>query len=302
MIMTNNTNDTNATNNNKNPLSETNVLQSELTFEMARLQEVVGTPPGMEEANMSWHEIHTFMKDTFPQINVLLPDDVYLPTLPPVPTPLSRKNATTTNTTTTTINEEPALLFAALYEYMQACEDVAGDLLGAVLNFTLEVGRHDFALLLEEGSNAPGGLTFNWIRCWNTTQFGHSDPFRPSPTQIEASLYTHQWDYFVAEWNLHRLELYHNLTQQYGCDAIPSQVDVTTTTTTTTNSNSTMSRVECYWEATKQSVVTATGGKGCDANTGSSAWFWFTVMTSTYNITDIEIVSFRARVQRRISF
>ena len=48
-----NTNDTTATNNSQNPLSETNVLQSELTFEMARLQEVVGTPPGMEEANMS---------------------------------------------------------------------------------------------------------------------------------------------------------------------------------------------------------------------------------------------------------
>ena len=274
------------TTNSQNPLSETNFLQSELTFEMARLQEM-GTTPGMEEANISWHEIHTFMNDTFPQINVL-PDDVYLPTLPPVvPTPL-RLNATT-------INEEPATtLFAALYEYMQACEDVAGDLLGAVLNFTLEVGRHDFALLIEGEDSAPGELTFNWIRCWNTSQFGHSDPFRPSPTQIEASLYTHQWDYFVAEWNLHRLELYHNLTQQYGCAAIPSQVDATTTTVAT--SNTTMSRVECYWEATKQSVVTATGGKGCDANTGSSAWFWFTVMTSTSSIPDIESLPFRTRV------
>jgi hypothetical protein len=160
---------------------------------------------------------------------------------------------------------------------MISCEEIAGELLNAVVNFTVKSALHDFEILINDNTG-NGGLTFNWIRCWNDTELGRSDPFKPSQKQIDASLFINQAEYFTLEWNNNRIELYENYTNEYGCN---SNYDNSTDNDDYGDDPiMVLNRTKCYWEATKQSVLNASGKRGCDANTGSSAWFWFTVMTS----------------------
>ena len=157
---------------------------------------------------------------------------------------------------------------------MESCEETAGVLLSAVVNATRDVALNDFKLLIHDNKGGDNGLTFNWIRCWNITdsELGISIPFKPTEKQVSASIYINQTKYFITEWENNRMELYENYTIEYDCANIKYDTD----------SDTVLNRTKCYWEATKQSVLNASGSHGCHANTGSSAWFWFTIMTSKY--------------------
>jgi len=202
----------------------------------------------------------------------------------PIPVNATAGTATWMVSTTNDTSSDPITLVPAkdVYEAMLACEQLAGDMLQTIIDFTLDLARYDFRLLLGV-DGGPAGLTFNWNRCWNDTEMGsNSDPFRPSRRQIEASQYQNQTEYYTKRWNDDRRDLYRAYVLELGCHDI--SVDTTTGGSHNTNSNATIvandERITCYWEATKRSVMDATGGGGCRTNTGSAGWFWFTIMTS----------------------
>ena len=146
-----------------------------------------------------------------------------------------------------------------LYLYMKGCEVTASELLDALVHFS--------KLVVEASVAESDDLTFNWIRCWNASnpELGKDrNPWVPNQAQINAS--ANQASYFREEWIRDQQSLELQYLQDWNC--------------TGNKTNETM----CLLDAREASVQGATGGGGCSDNTGSSAWFWFTVMTSTTQI------------------
>jgi len=170
-----------------------------------------------------------------------------------------------------------------MYDYMAECETLAGQLLAAVINVTEVITEYSLKMETDGGS---AGLTFNWIRCWNNTEMGHSNPFRPTQEQINASQFHHQVAFFTRMWNQDREALFEQYVADLGCNETDVGTDIGTDGFDVfdyfidSDGFNVSAKLNCLWEATEQSVLNATGGKQCDANTGSSTWFWFTVMTT----------------------
>lgn len=105
-------------------------------------------------------------------------------------------------------------------------------------------------------SEAFLSLKFNWNRCWDTEILGNSNVvFHPTDEQKEAARPAAQEAYFQQVWTEMQQELY----QQY----LPP------------NATSEQER-----EAFLRSIEEATGDSGCTANSGGTAWFFFTIMTT----------------------
>jgi hypothetical protein len=225
------------------------------------------------DVNITIRDLYGFANSTFLRNEVSLP-----PLTPPALPPLMVSgiaNSNSSNNASTTIPD--------LEDYMAACEQIAGEMLKSVVDFFLQVAKYDFGLLVQNINNGIGGITFNWIRCCNVTE-----------NQIEASVYKNQTAYFAAAWDADRNSLYDRYVLDLGCHGYNEpDGDFSNNSSNNNNSNSSNSgtsfnkeifseRTNRYWKATKRSVLDATGGKGCLANTGSSAWFWFTIMTSEW--------------------
>ena len=149
-----------------------------------------------------------------------------------------------------------------ILRYAEACGEIAEELIFSIIEFSNELYR------LDGGSDDP---TFNWIRCWDLSRYGIGHIFRvATEEQRNASLISSQILYFNEQWNANRQELFEKFVAEEGCD-IMSDEDTKRGTST---------KDMCYWEATKKSVLNATGEAGCRPNVSSAAWFWFTVMTS----------------------
>ena len=256
-------------------------------------------PPNLwVDANITVRDLYGIANTTFPdrKQQLLLPP-ITPPKMPPVP-PISNENGSVGIG-----GSDGGTYGSNLYDYMLACEELASELLRTVVDFTLEVATQDLGLLSGPGGGGGDGLTFDWIRCWNETEIGwDSDPFMPNKEQIDASDYVNQSLYFASEWNAHRTELYNAYVSELGCYSYDDGVDEVLSSSNhskrdfyegdddfddDSNNNDddidvVRERALCYWEATKRSVLEATGGNGCQTNTGSSAWFWFTVMTSEF--------------------
>lgn len=144
-----------------------------------------------------------------------------------------------------------------LYLYMNRCQETASYLLNALVSVTKRV--------VEATRTTSEELTFNWIRCWNASdpELGTDrNPWIPNRAQVNAS--NNQAIYFQKVWMENRESLQNQYVQEWNCFG--------------NETNETM----CLLNAREASVVDATGAGGCSDNTGSSAWFWFTVMTSTF--------------------
>lgn len=122
--------------------------------------------------NITWKEFHSFLNHSFPNLNVL-PYNLSLPTLPVPPTPVPtttssslvnvKKGIKTTKTTSiTTTNGSNSVILDELYNYMRTREQIVGDLLVVLVNFTLQVALHDLKMLTGNEVDIEG-LTFNWI-------------------------------------------------------------------------------------------------------------------------------------------
>ncbi len=147
--------------------------------------------------------------------------------------------------------------------YAQACGEIAQELIFSIIEFSNELYR------LDGGSDDP---TFNWIRCWDPSRHGVRVFRFATEEQRNASLISSQVLYFNEQWNANRQELFETFVAEDGCDIMPDE-DIGMVTSG--------KKDMCYWEATKKSVLSATGAAGCVPNVSSAAWFWFTVMTST---------------------
>lgn len=140
-----------------------------------------------------------------------------------------------------------------LYKYMEMCENVSSYYLYSLINYTKES-----AAWVNDTSDV---LSFNWIRCWNRTELGDPNPYRPNQAQINASAKQGQW--YATVWLLDQESLYQQYVDEWNCDL-----------------GDFVNRTKCFTDAREKATQEATGGKGCASNTGSSAWFWFTFMTT----------------------
>ncbi len=108
----------------------------------------------------------------------------------------------------------------------------------------------------QNNSEAFESLRFNWNRCWDTEIFGNSNlVVHPTEAQKIAATPAAQEEYFNEVWTSMQVDLY----QQY----LPP--------------NPTSEEEE---EAFLRSVQEATGVSACTENTGGTAWFFFTIMTT----------------------
>lgn len=152
-----------------------------------------------------------------------------------------------------TIRDQVSL--ADLYEYLVECEELTTALLRALAKDSAEVAVNI--------AQATQTLTFNWIRCWNSSDpdLGiDRSPWVPNQAQINAS--ANQSGFFRDTWLQSRESLQQQYEEEWNCTG-----DVQNMT-------------KCQFDARNVSIQDASGGDGCGDNTGASAWFWFTVMTS----------------------
>jgi hypothetical protein len=143
-------------------------------------------------------------------------------------------------------NDDPAIAVSEIREYLGVCENAGADLIQNFVEITS--ARRDTAL--------TDTMSFNWMRCWNTTELGTVNPLYANSIHLEAA--GNQIDFYDEMWFLDQQQLY----QQY------------------LNDSNCTSDVSCQKEAHEKSVVDATGADMCDINVGGSAWFWFVFMTT----------------------
>lgn len=121
-------------------------------------------------------------------------------------------------------------------------------------------------------------LTFNWIRCWDRTVYGNPERFHVG-TDGQISAATNQSAYYESIWSSDQQRLYEEYLAVEG---------LTVNGTTDPNDARAATAINLRrGEALNASVIDATGRDGCTQNTGGTAWFWFTVMTTvgTYCMT-----------------
>ena len=132
--------------------------------------------------------------------------------------------------------------------YMGECGEKAATRASIFFNFTSNL------ISLETALEDP---TFDWIRCWNESETGPLNPFRPNSKQIEAA--SSQDIFYYEAWDQDRIRIYNQCVMEHG-----------------NFSNEKASEINCYFEA----VENATGSKHCSNNIAGTSWFWFTVMTT----------------------
>jgi hypothetical protein len=168
---------------------------------------------------------------------------------------------TLVNQTNNTKYETLEDVFESFYEYMERCDAFAQESIYQVLNYSLQ-NIQETGLEIQDLSFGQD-TTFNWIRCWNNALLGHTNPWKPTSEQISAS--ADQGRFFLQQWLNDRQTLFDEyVTGCYSDDVVDN-----------------VTRARCVVNASQTAVLQATGGKQCASNTGSSAWFWFVVMTST---------------------
>ena len=107
-----------------------------------------------------------------------------------------------------------------------------------------------------ERAEVAQSLSFNWMRCWNTTELGDVNPFYANNSQVEAA--THQEEFYYKSWKRNQTSLYNRYMLDQNC----------------TNGAS------CQQKIYELSVRDATGSTMCAINKGASAWFWFVFLTT----------------------
>jgi hypothetical protein len=119
--------------------------------------------------------------------------------------------------------------------------------------------------LIQEVSNSTtlttavgSGLTFNWIRCWDTTSHGDMRVWKPTQAQLEAV--QNQTEFYSATWHEEQKQLYEHYLE-------------------TLSGGSNMTD-DVRDDALQLSIQEASGRKSCIVNRPGTSWFFFTVMTT----------------------
>lgn len=141
---------------------------------------------------------------------------------------------------------DPESTMDELNSYMQVCKDTANTALQHFIDYKQ----------LELEAATQGSLTFNWIRCWNTTIYGDVNPMYPDKAQLSAAV--NQSQFYYDSWKSNQTALYYEYLLEK---------NITDTS---------------YFDkdAFDRSVEDATGETMCGCNKAASAWFWFVFMTT----------------------
>ena len=148
-----------------------------------------------------------------------------------------------------------------------------------------------------DSNNVPikhSHTTFNWIRCWNYTQYGTDVNPMFGTDQISVAS-GNQSEFYSHMWHLDRTHLYDqyvadamlaaNITEA-SCNPVDNfDVDTFAADTigninTTLYNNSWTACEDLRRRAHEHSILEASGGQMCGINMGASAWFWFVFMTT----------------------
>eukprot|EP00529_Nitzschia_sp_RCC80_P015114 CAMPEP_0113464224 /NCGR_PEP_ID=MMETSP0014_2-20120614/13087_1 /TAXON_ID=2857 /ORGANISM="Nitzschia sp." /LENGTH=709 /DNA_ID=CAMNT_0000356291 /DNA_START=95 /DNA_END=2224 /DNA_ORIENTATION=- /assembly_acc=CAM_ASM_000159 len=103
---------------------------------------------------------------------------------------------------------------------------------------------------------AAESLSFNWGRCWNTSEYGSTVVWLPTTAQLQAS--KNQEAFYSETWKQNQRDLFELYKEQLGENATIEQQE----------------------SAYNQSLIDATGRDGCFPNRAGTGWFFFTVMTT----------------------
>jgi hypothetical protein len=148
-----------------------------------------------------------------------------------------------------------------LMDYMEACTEVSTRMLndrGADRTIQQQQQQGN-ATQTSSLSTVCSDLTFQWIRCWNTTLYGGMNPLRPSSEQIGAA--DIQSDYYYQVWKHDQERLYDQYVVDYNCSS--DRID----------HDNNRYNGECNTMALNQSIMDATGSWSCSENIGGSSWF-----------------------------
>lgn len=230
-----------------NSTIETFIDRASADLDYLRMETIIQTDTGT-----SWDEFQNFSNVTFKP-----------PLVSPSPSNKPQSDA----------NNENDSLSNVLFGYVHTCWGVAEELVLSLLDFTVEVSGLE---------NDTGGLTFDWIRCWNETSYGPAHIHKVvTEAQRNATLLSSQQIHFAEKWNVDREKLYERFVAELKCNEMAKDEDEDEDDGIAMDARAERKKAGCYWEAKKKSVMEATGKEGCEVNTASASWFWFTVMTST---------------------
>lgn len=139
-----------------------------------------------------------------------------------------------------------------LDEHMKACGIACDPIVDRLLSS-----------LIDAYQNLPGGLTFNWIRCFD----GAFDELNISNLRPDA-----QKEYYQSVWEMHQQELYNEFLEEE-MDRIQRFPELEPTL-----------NASAEYRAFNRSIHEATGGTGCDYNTAASGKFGHRAFAPFYNL------------------
>jgi hypothetical protein len=140
-------------------------------------------------------------------------------------------------------DSNPQKTISEIESYMKICKDAGTEILEKFIDFSAK----------ELKAASQDTMTFNWIRCWDTSTLGDVNPYFPTDAQLKAA--SEQEEFYFESWRLDQTKLYEKYSEICTNDS-------------------------CQQEAYDNSVIDATGSRMCGINEGASAWFWFVVMTT----------------------
>lgn len=140
-------------------------------------------------------------------------------------------------------SDDPQETIHEIKDYLQVCEDAGSELIKGFIEITTAKIQ------------STSDMTFNWMRCWNTTELGHVNPFLATRSQLDAS--GEQADFYAMMWMNDQKMKYKQYIDEAECQSL-----------------------SCRKDAHAKSVAEATGADMCDINKGATAWFWVVFLTT----------------------
>lgn len=144
-------------------------------------------------------------------------------------------------------DSDPFVTISEIESYTNDCKDAGNEIVKQFIEYTIK----------KVNDASESDMSFQWMRCWDTTIYGNVNPWYPSEKQLTAS--KNQAEFYAEFWKINQNKLYEQNLEQ-NCK---NNLDTS-----------------CHDVALEQSMAKATGSEICATNKGASAWFWFVFMTT----------------------
>ena len=133
-------------------------------------------------------------------------------------------------------SQDPQDTVKEIKDYLQVCEDAGAELIKGFIDITTEKIQ------------GTDGMSFNWMRCWNTSDsnLGSVNPFKATEMQLQAA--GDQAEFYTTMWLNDQKALYQQYIIEADCQSLT-----------------------CRKNAHTKSVAKATGAGMCSINKGMSS-------------------------------